>query len=46
MKVIGENIAKVINNHKDKKIIKNVKKDILELCKKFPLYPNFDILKK
>ena len=46
MKVVGENIAKVINNHTDKKIIKDVKKDILELCKRFPLYPEFDVLKK
>jgi len=46
MKVIGENIAKVIDNHTDKKVIKDVKKDILELCKRFPLYPGFDILGK
>ncbi|MCH7614256.1 MAG: serine hydroxymethyltransferase, partial [Nitrospinae bacterium] len=45
MKVIGENIAKVIDNHTDKKVIKNVNKDILELCKAFPLYPDFDVLK-
>ena len=25
--------------------IENVRKDILELCKKFPLYPEFDVLK-
>tara|TARA_Y100000310_G_scaffold284075_1_gene306571 strand:+ start:55918 stop:57210 length:1293 start_codon:yes stop_codon:yes gene_type:complete len=45
MKVIGESIAKVIDNLDDNKVIGNVKKDILELCKKFPLYPGFDILK-
>jgi len=45
MKVVGENIAKVIDNHTDKKVIKDVKKNILELCKKFPLYPGFDVLK-
>ena len=45
MKVIGEAIAKVINNLNDKSVIKKVKKDILELCKDFPLYPDFDVLK-
>jgi len=45
MKVIGESIAKVINNLNGKKIIKNVRKNILELCNNFPLYPSFDILK-
>ena len=43
MKVIGEAIAKVINNLNDKSVIKKVKKDILELCKDFPLYPDFDV---
>jgi len=45
MKVIGESIAKVINNYEEKNVIEKVKKDILELCKDFPLYPYFDILK-
>jgi glycine hydroxymethyltransferase len=45
MKVVGESIAKVIDNLDDKKVIESVRKDILELCKKFPLYPEFDILK-
>jgi len=45
MKVIGKSIAKVIDNLDDNKVIGNVKKDILELCKRFPLYPGFDILK-
>ena len=45
MKVIGESIAKVINNYEEKNVIEKVKKDILELCKDFPLYPDFDILK-
>jgi len=45
MIVVGENIAKVINKHTDKKVINNVKKNILELCKNFPLYPGFDVLK-
>ena len=45
MKVIGESIAKVIGNYTDKNVIEKVKKDILELCREFPLYPDFDILK-
>jgi glycine hydroxymethyltransferase len=45
MKVVGECIAKVIDGHNDKKTINKVKKDIFELCKRFPLYPDFDILK-
>jgi len=45
MKVIGESIAKVIDNLNSDEAIKKVKKDILELCKQFPLYPGFDILK-
>ena len=45
MKVIGQSIAKVIDNVYDKKIIGNVRKDILELCNNFPLYTGFDILK-
>ena len=45
MKVIGESIAKVIENVDNEKIIQKVRKDILELCKKFPLYPGLDVLK-
>ena len=45
MKVIGESIAKVIDKLGDKKAIEDVRKDILELCKQFPLYPDFDVLK-
>src|SRR3989338_127244 len=44
MKVIGECIAKVIDNYTDKRTIENVKKDILELCRQFPLYPDFTVL--
>lgn len=45
MKVIGESIAKVIDNHEDKSVLSKVRGDILELCRSFPLYPNFDILR-
>jgi len=45
MKVIGEGIAKVIDNHEDKKVISAARGEILELCRNYPLYPDFDILK-
>ena len=45
MKEIAKGIATVINNYKDKKALNKVKKDIFELCKQFPLYPDFDVLK-
>lgn len=45
MKVIGECIAKVIDNYQDKSIIEKVKNDILELCKGFPLYPGMEVLR-
>jgi len=45
MKVIGESIAKVIDNLNNKTVISNVKKEILEMCKNFPLYEDFQILR-
>ena len=45
MKVVGESIAKVIDNLNDNAAIEKVRKDILELCSHFPLYPEFDVLK-
>ena len=45
MKAIGEAIATVIDNVDDKAVIGKVRKDILELCRHFPLYPEFDVLK-
>ena len=45
MKVVAKGIATVIDNYEDKKVIEKVKKDILELCKRFPLYKGLDILK-
>ena len=45
MKEIAKGIAAVIDNYQDKKVLKKVKQDILELCKNFPLYPGLDILK-
>lgn len=45
MEVIGECIAKVIDNYTDKNAIEKVRKDILELCSNFPLYPGMEILR-
>lgn len=45
MRVVGESIAKIIDNHSDKNAIKSVKRDIFELCKEFPLYHSLDVLK-
>ena len=45
MKLIGESIAKVIDNYTDKNVIERVKNDILELCKEFPLYPGLEVLR-
>jgi glycine hydroxymethyltransferase len=42
MKVIAEGIAKVIKAKGDAKVCSAVKKDILELTKKFPLYPGME----
>lgn len=45
MKVIGKGIATVIKNYEDRGTKEKVRNDILELCKGFPIYPGFDILK-
>ncbi len=44
MKFIAKAIAKVIENYKDKNILKKIRDDIIELTKQFPLYPNLDVL--
>jgi glycine hydroxymethyltransferase len=38
MKKIGELIAKVIDNITDEKVLEDIKKEVVELCKSFPLY--------
>jgi glycine hydroxymethyltransferase len=38
MKLIGECIAKVINNFSSPSIRKTILSDVLELCKRFPIY--------
>jgi glycine hydroxymethyltransferase len=45
MKVIGECIAKVIDNHTDKSVIEKARNDIFELCKGFPLYPGMEVMR-
>lgn len=45
MKVIGDCIAKVIENYQDKNVIEKVKNEILELCREFPLYPGMEVLR-
>jgi len=35
---VGELIAKIINNFKDNQILAEVKEEVLQLCKKYPLY--------
>ena len=38
MKIIGDYIAQIIINHRNKELIENIKVKIKELCKKFSLY--------
>jgi glycine hydroxymethyltransferase len=44
MKVIGESIAKVIDNYEDKAKLESINQEIKELVKKFPIYPGMGIL--
>jgi glycine hydroxymethyltransferase len=41
MEVIAKGIATVIDDYKNKTTLEKVRLDILELCKQFPLYPDF-----
>lgn len=45
MKDIAKAIVTVINNYKDEQLLLKVREEMLELCKQFPIYENFDILK-
>jgi glycine hydroxymethyltransferase len=36
---IAQLIAKVLNNIEDEKVISSVREEVLELCGKYPLYP-------
>ena len=44
MKVIAEGLAKVIKSKGDSAVSAQIKQDILELTKQFPLYPGLSIL--
>ena len=44
MKVIGEAIARVIDNYKDTSALKKVKAEVKELANSFPLYPDLGVL--
>jgi glycine hydroxymethyltransferase len=44
MGVIARCVAKVIDNYKDKAVLEQVRKEILELVKDFPIYPDFGVL--
>jgi len=43
MKVIADAMNKIIENINNKEVIEGVKQDILELCKKYPLYPEIKL---
>jgi len=43
MKIIADSMNKVIENINNKKVTERVKQDILELCKKYPLYPEIEL---
>ncbi len=40
IRIISRWISEVIENHKDKKILNKIHKEVIVLCKKFPLYKN------
>ena len=40
MYMIAEFITRVLNNINDNKVIQEVKKEVIKLCKEFPVYPN------
>lgn len=44
MKFIAQRIAKVIDNYKDKLLLEKIRKEIMEMVKDFPIYPDFTIL--
>jgi len=43
MKVIADSMNKVIENINNKEVTEKVKQDILEICKKYPLYPEIKL---
>jgi len=45
MKVIAECIARVIDRYQDKAVLERTKHEIKELCRNYPIYPEFQVLK-
>ena len=45
MEIVGKAIVKVLNNFSDKGALEQVKNEIMELCKRFPLYEGLGILR-
>jgi len=44
MKSVAQCIAKVIDNYKDKLLLEKIRKEIMEMVRDFPIYPDFTIL--
>lgn len=44
MKFIAQRIAKVVDNYKDKLLLERIRKEIMEMVRDFPIYPDFTIL--
>jgi len=44
MQVIGEAIARVIDNYRDDAVLAKVKADVKELANSFPLYRDLGVL--
>lgn len=42
IKIIARWIKDVIENHTDEKLLKKIKKEVMALCKKFPIYKNLN----
>jgi glycine hydroxymethyltransferase len=42
METVAELILKVVKNHKDESVKKQVRQEVLELCSKFPIYPGIE----
>jgi len=41
MKIIGNAMVDIIENHEDEKVIKTTRAKILDLCNKYPIYPDY-----
>ncbi|MFC1648222.1 serine hydroxymethyltransferase [Nanoarchaeota archaeon] len=38
MQFVGESVIKAVNNHQDTKVLKEIRKDVMNFCEKFPIY--------